>query len=95
MRNITLSNVNWLTPFEGDCRVKVRSTRRPVAARVKALEGGAARVELPSGEEGVAPGQACVFYAEAGPRVLGGGWIAKTDSAKTILARANIDSAAA
>ena len=29
-----------------------------------------------TGEEGVSPGQACVFYdREAGSRVLGGGWI--------------------
>jgi tRNA-uridine 2-sulfurtransferase len=83
VRDITLSHVNWLAPFEGDCRVKVRSTRAPVPARVTALAGGAARVELPSGEEGVAPGQACVFYAEDGPRVLGGGWITKTNLAKT------------
>jgi tRNA-specific 2-thiouridylase len=26
-------------------------------------------------EEGVSPGQACVFYAKDGDRVLGGGWI--------------------
>jgi tRNA-specific 2-thiouridylase len=85
VRNIMLSGVNWLAPFEGDCRVKVRSTRAPVAARVTRLEGGAANVELPFGEEGVAPGQACVFYAEGGSRVLGGGWISKTDLAKTNL----------
>ena len=31
-------------------------------------------------EEGVAPGQACVFYSDdaANNRVLGGGWIAET-----------------
>ncbi len=90
VRNITLSNANWLTPFEGDCRVKVRSTRMPVPARVKALEDGTARVELPAGEEGVAPGQACVFYAEGSSRVLGGGWIAKTDLAQRELAQIDL-----
>ena len=83
VRNITLSHVNWLVDFEGDCRVKVRSTRAPVPARVTRLVGGAARVELPEGEEGVAPGQACVFYSESGTRLLGGGWITKTERAKT------------
>ena len=34
-----------------------------------------AEVELLSPEEGVSPGQACVFYETAGTRVLGGGWI--------------------
>jgi len=28
-------------------------------------------------EQGVAPGQACVFYDPNGQRVLGGGWIHK------------------
>mgnify|MGYP003694346025 CR=1 FL=1 len=39
--------------------------------------GEGARVLLRDGEYGVAAGQACVFYADAGPeaRVLGGGWI--------------------
>ena len=34
-----------------------------------------AEVELLTPEEGVSPGQACVFYAPEGSRVLGGGWI--------------------
>jgi tRNA-uridine 2-sulfurtransferase len=36
-------------------------------------------VELHDAEEGVAPGQACVLYADIGPeaRVLGGGTIAR------------------
>ena len=33
--------------------------------------------ELLSPEQGVSPGQACVFYAPEGSRVLGGGWIWK------------------
>ncbi|HWA23530.1 MAG TPA: tRNA 2-thiouridine(34) synthase MnmA [Caulobacterales bacterium] len=43
------------------------------------VNGGAWGVELDIPEEGVAPGQAAVFYD--GARVLGGGWIAKTESA--------------
>jgi tRNA-specific 2-thiouridylase len=74
---IALKDVNWLTrsdaPFEA--RVKVRSMRPPVAAMVVPLPGGAARVELAAPEEAIAPGQACVFYAAKGSRVLGGGWI--------------------
>jgi tRNA-specific 2-thiouridylase len=38
---------------------------------------GAGSVELAAAEEGVAPGQACVFYAPGGTRVLGGGWITR------------------
>jgi tRNA-specific 2-thiouridylase len=81
IQNIELSDVNWLITPPGDagseieCLVKVRSMRPPVPARVTAREGCGALVELPAGEEAVAPGQACVFYETAGSRVLGGGWI--------------------
>jgi tRNA-uridine 2-sulfurtransferase len=34
-------------------------------------------VELLSPEDGVSPGQACVFYTDGDARVLGGGWIWK------------------
>ncbi|MEO1469395.1 MAG: tRNA 2-thiouridine(34) synthase MnmA, partial [Pseudomonadota bacterium] len=85
-RRICVGAVNWLgerplppaTGGEGlAVRVKVRSTRPPVAARVAALPGGGAEVVLMDAETGVAPGQACVFYAEQDTRVLGGGWIAR------------------
>jgi tRNA-specific 2-thiouridylase len=59
----------------------VRSTRSPVPAVVSSLPGCSAEVELREGEEAVAPGQACVFYAERGTRVLGGGWIESATSA--------------
>ena len=37
-------------------------------------------MELDGGESGIAPGQACVFYADDTPdtRVLGGGFISRT-----------------
>jgi tRNA-specific 2-thiouridylase len=50
------------------------------------LRSGAAgiEVELIGGEDGVSPGQACVFYdaANGQPRVLGGGMIASTVASK-------------
>jgi tRNA-specific 2-thiouridylase len=80
---VTLKDVNWLAvpdqPFEA--RVKVRSMRPPVAARVVPLAGGAARVELAGAEDAIAPGQACVFYQPDGSRVLGGGWITRPEAA--------------
>jgi tRNA-specific 2-thiouridylase len=83
-RTIGLREVNWLGdgPLAGDeaieVAVKVRSTRAPQPARLRALPDGGATVELAAAEEGVAPGQACVFFTgvEAGARVLGGGIIA-------------------
>jgi len=40
-------------------------------------------VDLAHGEEGVSPGQACVFYAATGggERLLGGGWIKSAEGA--------------
>ncbi|MBK0398005.1 tRNA 2-thiouridine(34) synthase MnmA [Limibaculum sp. M0105] len=81
-RRITLAEVNWLgdtafdeAPDEGyEILARVRSTREPVPARLHPTQTGAI-VELLTPEEGVAPGQACVFYAPEGSRVLGGGWI--------------------
>jgi tRNA-specific 2-thiouridylase len=56
--------------------------RPPVPARVVAGADGRATVELAAGEDAVAPGQACVFYERDGTRVLGGGWITATTSAR-------------
>jgi tRNA-specific 2-thiouridylase len=60
--------------------VRVRSTRPPKAAMLFATPAGV-EVELEECEEGVAPGQACVFYdsTDDRARVLGGG-IIKTGS---------------
>jgi tRNA-specific 2-thiouridylase len=81
---ITLRNVNWLgdgpIPTEGmSVAVRVRSTSPPQAATLFPAGDDGARVLLRDGEYGVAAGQACVFYADAGPqaRVLGGGWISR------------------
>ncbi len=41
--------------------------------------GGVWSIELESPEEGVAPGQAAVFYDRHTTRVLGGAWIAATE----------------
>jgi tRNA-specific 2-thiouridylase len=81
-RAIALTDVNWIGPGAIDdvdrreVFVKVRSTRAPRPAWLSARHDGA-QVELVDGEEGVAPGQACVFYdsAEGGARMLGGGFI--------------------
>lgn len=61
---------------------RVRSTREPVAARL-AIVDGAPAVLFDEAEEGVSPGQACVFYdpVSGGERVLGGGFIESTTAA--------------
>jgi tRNA-specific 2-thiouridylase len=85
MRRIALRDVNWIG--EGalervldagriEVFVKVRSTRPPRAAFLSATASGF-EIELVDGEDGVSPGQACVFYdsAQGQARVLGGGFI--------------------
>jgi len=54
----------------------VRSTRPPQPAWLSRGAHGV-EVDLLDGEDGVSPGQACVFYdaAEGQARVLGGGFI--------------------
>ena len=57
---------------------RVRSTRQPSPARL-AIVDDIVSVVFDQGEEGVAPGQACVLYDPVDPdRVLGGGFIADT-----------------
>jgi tRNA-specific 2-thiouridylase len=81
---IVLRDVNWLgdEPFETagargiEVLARIRSTGPLQPAAVFADKDGVV-VELARGEEGVSPGQACVFYAATGggERLLGGGWI--------------------
>jgi tRNA-uridine 2-sulfurtransferase len=81
VREIPLRDLNWLgdTPLPPEglaILARVRSTRAPKPAHLRP-DGKGAVVEIFDGEEGVAPGQACVFYdgEGAGARVLGGGTI--------------------
>lgn len=78
--HVPIKEVNWLGdgafghgPHE--VAVKVRSTRPPKPAVIHPTDDATAMVELLEPEEGVAPGQACVFYDPSGSRILGGGWI--------------------
>jgi tRNA-uridine 2-sulfurtransferase len=80
-RVVPLREINWLgdEPFESRAEwhlsVKVRSTRPPRPAVVRPISATEAVVELLDPEDGISAGQACVFYAAEGSRVLGGGWI--------------------
>ena len=80
-RTIPVREINWLgdDPFadqqERFVSVKVRSTRPPREAIIRPISATQAEVELLTPEEGVSPGQACVFYETGGTRILGGGWI--------------------
>jgi tRNA-specific 2-thiouridylase len=83
-RQVSLKEVNWLgdTPLmtysTWEIRAKVRSTRPPRDAVLRPISNTEAIVELIAAEEGIAPGQACVFYDPDSSRVLGGGWISNS-----------------
>ena len=103
-RRISLRDVNWLgdgmideaIARHPEVFVKVRSTRAPQPAWLHAASGGI-EVELTGGEDGVSPGQACVFYdaAEGQARVLGGGFIASTIAAAASVAKPDAELLAA
>jgi tRNA-specific 2-thiouridylase len=92
MRSIKLRDVNWLgdEPFESfassgdEILVRIRSSGPLQPARLSVEENGVT-VDLAHGEDGVSPGQACVFYA-AHERLLGGGWI-KSASGSAFVAK--------
>ena len=78
--NINLRDLNILTnnnkDFENEIFVKVRSTGKLIKAKIN-IKDSVAKVNLLEDEQGIAPGQACVFYSknDFGYKVLGGGWI--------------------
>jgi tRNA-specific 2-thiouridylase len=80
-RTVPVREINWLgdaplmSRLEWHISVKVRSTRPPREAILRPLSETTAEVELITPEDGVSPGQACVFYESTGSRILGGGWI--------------------
>jgi tRNA-specific 2-thiouridylase len=86
-RRLTLRDVNWLgdEPLDEaaargeEILARIRSSGPLQPARLFSEEDRLT-VELARGEDGVSPGQACVFYAAGGggERVLGGGWIKAT-----------------
>lgn len=88
-KRVTLRDVNWIGPGTLDdalgreIAARVRSTRPPAPATIL-RRGDEIVVEFVEGENGVAPGQACVFYEneDARARVLGGGFIRSAESAQ-------------
>jgi len=79
-KNILLKDLNLLSEkneFDQNIFVKVRSTGKLLEAKVNIIDQSAAEVNLVKSEDGISPGQACVFYNrdQFGHKVLGGGWI--------------------
>jgi len=79
---IFVKEVNWLGPVAPkgmELETKIRSLAPRVPARISEWQDGNAVLELEVLVDGIAPGQACVFYS--GTRVLGGGWITRSPEA--------------
>ncbi len=82
-RTVPVREINWLgdddvmSRPEWHIAVRVRSTRPPTDAILRPISATEAEVELLTPEEGVSPGQACVFYDTDSSRIYGGGWIHK------------------
>jgi tRNA-specific 2-thiouridylase len=85
---LILKGVNWLgdedlrdaAAGERALHVRVRSSQPTQPAILTAEADGSIKVTLCEGQQGIAAGQACVFYADGSDtaRVLGGGTIVRT-----------------
>ena len=79
-KDIKLKSLNLLVgkeEFKDKILVKVRSTGKLLKAKVNFKNDETASVGLEEFEDGISPGQACVFYKRDihGEKLLGGGWI--------------------
>ena len=79
-KKINLKNINLLSDkkeLNENILVKVRSTGKLLSAKLNFINENDAEVNLDNSEDGISPGQACVFYKkdQYGHKVLGGGWI--------------------
>ena len=85
-RIVPIKDINWLgdelitSREEWVVGVRVRSTRPPTEAVIRPISATEATVELVAAEQGISPGQACVFYDRNSSRIFGGGWIHKGGS---------------
>ena len=84
IKKIMLRDLNILGSienFKNKIKIKVRSTGKLLNAKIN-LKKDLADVEILDAETGISPGQACVFYSadEFGDKVLGGGWIHRTEN---------------
>jgi len=86
IKKIFVKDLNILADinsFKEELFIKVRSTGKLIKSTLSLnKENTKAEVNLLEEEMGISPGQACVFYLKNkfGDKVLGGGWIEKTQN---------------
>jgi tRNA-specific 2-thiouridylase len=78
-RGCHVQQLNWISipDLQEPLRVtaKIRSRHSAAAAEIVPMEDGSVNVFFDSPQDGIAPGQACVFYQEE--TIVGGGWICR------------------
>ena len=81
VRDVTLSDCNWLTDDlspETRVMIRLRNTGTPVSGMIAAIDDEGVQLRLDAPQYGVACGQAGVLYDGAEPSIVyGGGWITK------------------
>ena len=83
---IYINDCNWLDNTGGEITVKLRSVSQPYKATLIHGDNGVSVITLEDAQYGISPGQAAVCYK--GNRVIGGGWIFKTDYSQSGMASA-------
>lgn len=89
---ITIDDCNWMVdvPAEGmDIMVKLRSVSKAAPAKVFMRDNGLAEIHLETPQYGIAPGQAAACYISGshGERVIGGGWIIRSENSEMPLGK--------
>lgn len=80
---IYINNCNWLSDIAEsgmDVSIKLRSVSPVSSAKLYSTGNNCAEIHLDAVQYGIAPGQAAVCYQDG--RVLGGGWIYKSNNSK-------------
>lgn len=74
-----VKRINWFKPVHEEMHVeaKIRSKHKKASALLRPVSEKDAEIVFAEPQDAITPGQACVFYD--GPRVIGGGWIEKSN----------------
>lgn len=73
-KEIIVDRVKWVSdPFIGKCQVKIRSTAKPVIAKISKIQEKRYKIVFKTSQRAIASGQSAVFYSN--DKLLGGGII--------------------
>lgn len=73
-KEIIVDRVKWVSdPFIGKCQVKIRSTAKPVIAKISKIQEKRYKIVFKTSQRAIASSQSAVFYSN--DKLLGGGII--------------------